>query len=140
MKNLVFRWFLVATLILLISPAYAWIQGYVAFLIIPLKNAVSAKSETSLGVVITFTGVIAAILTGLVTALPCGYLARRNPVILATFLIVSALCIPVYITLINSANLNRFLIVIRAGEFSSIVASCIVFSVLGVRLSQMKNP
>jgi len=139
MKNTAFRWFLVVILILLISPAYAWIQGYVAFLIIPLKNALLAKSGAALGMVFIFTGLIGAILTGLVTALPCGYLARRNPVLLAMLMVVSALCIPLYVTFTDSEGLNRFLIIVRTSEFVSIVASCIIFSVIGVRLSQMKS-
>ena len=96
MKENILRWGLIALLILLSPLIYTELQAYITTnAVFPVIKALSAKSKTALILIFATFNTISAILTSIITALPCGYLAGKKSKIISVFFIVSILWIPV---------------------------------------------
>jgi len=125
---------------------YSEVQGYLAanavFLVI---KAFSAKSQISLAIIFTTFNFIGAILTAIVTSLPCGYLARKQSNIIAILIIVSTQSIPTYVVFQDSSY-GRFITSVWIGQVLTCAISVFAFSEIGRRVGaksldmQMSNP
>lgn len=139
MKNDIWRWGLIAFLIVFSSLLYTEIQGYMTtYGVFPAIKALSAKSKMSLSVIFTSFNLICAILTSIVTALPCGYLARKQSRIIAILIIVSMQGIPAYIIL-QDTTYGGFVTDVWLGQFLTGVISVFVLSELGSRIAAKKQ-
>jgi hypothetical protein len=131
MTKAILRWGLIAHLILFSALIYAEVLGYLAAnAVFPAIKIFSAKSKTALVIIFTSFNFIGAILTAIVTALPCGYLARKQVKIIAILFIVSMQSIPAYVVF-QEPKIESFIAVVWLGQFITGVISVIVFTEIG---------
>jgi hypothetical protein len=135
MTKAILRWGLIVFLILFSAVFYVEVQGYLAanavFLSIKLF---SAKSKAALAIILIFFNFIGAILTSIVTALPCGYLARKQVKIIAVLFVVSMQSIPAYVVFQDPKS-GIFIIVVWLGQFLTGVISVFALSEIGSRIA-----
>ena len=62
----------------------------------PMLNLFSIKSLALFAIIFTLTNAVCAIITGCVTALPCGYLLWLNQIYVKILLVVAILCFPTF--------------------------------------------
>jgi hypothetical protein len=139
MTKTILRWGLIALLIISSSVIYTEVQGYLAanaeFLAI---KAFSPKSKMALAIIFTSFNLIGAILTAIVTALPCGYLARKQVKIIAVLFVVSMQSIPAYVVFQDQKS-GIFIIVVWLGQFLTGVISVFALSEIGSRIAAKKQ-
>jgi hypothetical protein len=131
----IIKWGLIVLLILFSALFYTEIQGYMntngAY---PVIKAFSVKSKTAAVIIFTTFNFICAILTSIITALPCGYLARRYARIIAILIIVSMQSIPAYVVFHRSIYVS-FVTSVWLGQFLTGVISVFVLSEIGSRIA-----
>jgi hypothetical protein len=139
MTKTILRWGLIALLILLSPLIYTEVQAYITTnAVFPVINAFSAKSKTALVLIFTIFNIVSAILTSIITVLPCGYLARKQSKIIAILFIVSILCIPVYVVF-QEPKVTTFIIETVLGQFVAVVFSAFIFAEIGSRLAEKRE-
>jgi hypothetical protein len=124
------RWIFIVLLTLL-SPfiyiaAMKYAHSYAAH---PIITAISATSPLQ-AIIITLFNCIAAALTAAVTALPCGYLARKHVKIITIFLIALIESFPVY-AFLHGPKHSNLLTTVLLGQLAAVVISTFVFVKLG---------
>lgn len=139
MTKSILRWSLIGILIL-ISPllcieVLTYLTTNVEFAVI---NAFQAKSKIALAIIIVIINLTSAIITALITALPSGYLARKQARIIALLFIISIECFPVY-TFFQMPQFNTFNMSVLLGQFIAVVFSVFVFAEMGGRLADKKH-
>ncbi|NVN90988.1 MAG: hypothetical protein HXX11_10335 [Desulfuromonadales bacterium] len=131
----ILRWGLIIFLILVSNLVYTEVQGYLAanaaFLAI---KAFSAKSKISLAIIFTAFNFIGAIFTAIITALPCGYLARKQSNIIAILILVSTQSIPTYVVFQDSSY-ELFITLVWIGQILTCAISVFAFSEIGRRIA-----
>jgi hypothetical protein len=106
--------------------------------VFPAIKAFSAKSKTALAIIFTTFNLICAILTSIITALPCGYLARKQSKVIAFLIIISMQSIPAYVVFQDSTS-GRFITLVWLGQFITGVISVLAFSEIGSRIAAKKQ-
>jgi len=136
MKKNILRWGLIALLIIFSPLIYTEVQAYITTnAVFPVINAFSAKSKTVLVSILTTFNFISAILTSIITALPCGYLARKQSKIIAIVFIVSILWIPVSVVF-QEPKVSTFITIVFLGQLVAVVFSALIFTEMGSRLAE----
>ncbi len=130
----VLRWAFIVFLILL-SPfiyfvALKYAHSNAAH---PIIKTLSATSPVQ-AIIITVFNSIAAALTAAVTALPCGYLARKHENILTIVLIALIESFPVYVFFNGPKHSNLFTVVML-GQLAAVVIFTFAFVKLGSRFA-----
>jgi len=139
MTKSILRWGLIALLILFSAVFYTEIQGYItSYAVFPVIKTFSAKSKTALAIIFTAFNFLCAILTAIITALPCGYLARKRVKVIALLLLVSMQSIPTYLVFQEPKILN-FITVVWLGQFVSVAISAYAFAEIGCRIAAKKQ-
>lgn len=135
MTKAILRWGVIVLLILISPLIYIEVQSFITSnAVFPVIKALSAESNTSIAIIFTIFNFACAILTAIITALPCGYLARKDPKIIAIFIIVSIQIIPVYL-IFQESKVGNFLLVVFLGQFITVVLSAFAFAVVGSRVA-----
>lgn len=139
MTKAILRWGLIVLLILFSSLIYTEVQGYITVnAVFPVIKAFSAKSKIVLALIFTTFNFICAILTAIITALPCGYLARKQVKIIAILFIVSMQSIPAYV-FFQEPKIGSFITVVWLGQFVTVVISAFAFAEIGSRIAANKQ-
>jgi hypothetical protein len=139
MKNNLLRWSLIALLLLSSPFIFVEVQSYITInAVFPVIKASSAKSKTALAIIFTSFSFICAILTAIITALPCGYLARKQVRIIAILFIVLIQSIPVYL-FFQEPKVGNFIIVVWLGQFVAVVISAFAFAEIGCRIAAKRQ-
>jgi hypothetical protein len=139
MTKSILRWGLIGILIL-ISPlicieVLTYLTTNVEFSAI---NAFQAKSKIALAIIIVVTNLTSAIITALITALPSGYIARKQTRIIAILFVISIECFPIY-TFFQMPQFNAFNMSVLLGQFIAVVFSVFIFAEMGGRLAAKKQ-
>lgn len=134
MTKTILRWGLIILLILFAPLFYTEIQGYItihgAF---PTVRAFTVESRVTLAIIFTAFNFLCAILTMIVTALPCGYLARTKAKLFAFLITVSTLYIPAYV-FFQEPEVGSFATLIWLGQLVTVAISAFAFAELGRRI------
>lgn len=135
MRNKFSRCALIIILILFAPLVYIEIQGYITInAVFPVINAFSAKSKTALVTIFTTFNLLCAILTAVITALPCGYLARKQPKIIAILIIISIESIPASL-FFQEEKVGNFIMLVSLGQFVMVVLSVFILAEIGNRIA-----
>jgi len=138
MKKNVLRWGLIFILIVFAPLIFTEVQGYITtHAAFPVLNASSAKSKTALAIFTTFN-LLSAILTAIITTLPCGYLAKKQPKIIAILFIISIQIIPLYV-FFQEPKTGSFVTIVWLGQFVAVVISAFVFAEIGSRIAAKRR-
>jgi len=137
-KNIL-RWSLIGILVL-VSPlicieVLTYLTINVEFYAI---NAFQAKSTIAFAIIIVIINLTSTIITALITALPSGYLARKQTRIIAILFVISIECFPIY-TFFQMPQFNAFNMSVLLGQFITVVFSVIIFAEMGGRLAEKKQ-
>lgn len=133
------RWGLIIFLILFSSVVYVEVQGYItAYAVFPVIKAFAAKSKVALAIIFTTFNLICAILTTVLTALPCGYLARKQVKFITILFLASMQSIPTYLVF-QEPNIWKFITVVWVGQFVSVAISAYAFAMIGSRIAAKKK-
>jgi hypothetical protein len=68
------------------------------------------------------------------TALPCGYLARKQPKIIAILIIISIESIPVFL-FFQEEKVGNFITLVSLGQFVTVVLSAFILAEIGNRIA-----
>jgi len=139
MTKTILRWSLI-TLLLISSPLiYTEVQAYLtanaAFTAI---NVFSAKSKTTLAIIFIIFNLLCAIFVAIITALPSGYLARRQPKIIAILFIFATQAIPIY-AFFEQPEIRTFSIIVMVGQLIAVVFSAFIFAQIGSRIARKRQ-
>jgi hypothetical protein len=77
---------------------------------------------------------LCAILTAIFTALPCGYLSRKQPKIISIFIIISIQSIPVLLLFLED-RVGSFVTLVWIGQFVAVVISVFILAEIGSRIA-----
>lgn len=135
MRNKYLRFGLIGILILFAPLIFVEIQGYITInAVFPVINAFTAKSKSALVAIFTIFNLLCAILTAIFTALPCGYLSRKKPKIIATLIIISIQSIPVSL-FFQEDRVGTFVTLVWLGQFVAVVMSAFILAEIGSRVA-----
>jgi hypothetical protein len=139
MTNKILRLGLI-TLLLLISPLiYTEIQAFSTTIgAFPTINALSAKSKTLLAIIFIILNLISLVMTAIITALPCGYLAKGQPKIIAILFILATQSIPLY-AFFDQQEIKNFSIIVMLGEIVAVVFTAFIFAGMGSRIAKKRQ-
>ena len=138
MTKPILRWGLIGILICFAPFIFVEVQGYITtHVAFPVLNAFSAKSKMALAIFTTFN-LLCAILTAITTALPCGYLAKKQSKIIAILIIISIQSIPVYL-FFQEPKVGTFVTVVWLGQFVAVVISAFAFAEIGSRMAAKRQ-
>jgi len=136
MKNKLLIWSLIIILLLSSPFIYAELQAYVTIhFAFPVKIILSAKSFNVISIIFIVSGAISAILTSVVVALPCAYLAWGKNKTVCAFFIVLTQAIPTY-TFFHQPTIKTFTAVVFAGELIAFIVAASIFADVGSRLGR----
>ncbi len=128
------RWAIIVFLILLAPFIYIVALKYAhSSAAHPIIKTLSATSPAQ-AIIITVFNCIAAALTTAVTALPCGYLARKHVKIISILLIALIESFPVYV-FFNGPKHSNLLAVVMIGQLVAVTIFTFVFVKLGSRIA-----
>lgn len=128
------KWGFIVVLILLSPFIYIEALQYAhSNAVSPMIKALSATSPAQ-AIIITVFNCIAAVFTAAVTALPCGYLARKHVKIITILLIALIECFPVY-AFFHGPKHSSLLTVVLLGQLAAVVISTFAFVKLGSRFA-----
>ncbi len=99
----------------------------------PIIKTLSATSPAQ-AIIITVFNCIAAALTAAVTAMPCGYLARKHVKVISILLIALIESFPVY-AFFNGPKHSNLLAVVMLGQLAAVAIFTFVFVRLGSRFA-----
>lgn len=137
-KNIL-RWSLIA-IVILVSPLIC--IEVLTYLTTNVEayaiNAFQAKSTIALAIIVVITNLTSAIITALITALPSGYLARKQARIIAILFVASIECFPIY-TFFQMPPFNAFNMTVLLGQFIAVVFSVFILAEMGSRLAAKKQ-
>ena len=135
MRNKYYRCGLIVILILFAPLIYVEILGYITSnAVFPVISAFSAKSKTAVVAIFTTFNLLCAILTAIMTALPCGYLAKKQPKIIAIFIIISIESIPVSL-FFQEEKVGNFITLVSLGQFVTVALSAFILAEIGNRIA-----
>jgi len=138
MTKSIMRLSLIVFLILFAPLIYTEVQGHITtHAAFPVLNEFSAKSRMALAIFTTFN-LLSAILTAIIIALPCGYLARKQPKLIAILFIISVQCIPVYV-FFQEPKAGSFVTNVWLGQFVAVVISAFAFAEIGSRIAAKRQ-
>ncbi|MBT0652713.1 hypothetical protein [Geomobilimonas luticola] len=138
MTKSILRWGLMGILIWIAPLIFVEVQGYITIhAAFPVLNAFSAKSIMALAI-FTIFNFLCAILTAIPTALPCGYLAKKQSKIIAILIIISIQSIPVYL-FFQEPKVGTFVTVVWIGQFVAVVISAFAFAEIGRRMAAKRQ-
>lgn len=135
MTKTILRWGLIILLILFAPLFYTEIQGYITtHAAFPTVQAFSVKSKVTLAIIFTAFNFLCAVLTLMITALPCGYLVGTKAKLLAVLITVSVQYIPTYV-FFQEPDVGSFATLIWLGQLVAVVISAFAFAELGSRIA-----
>ena len=137
-KNIL-KWGTIALLIIFSPLIYIEVLTHLTINVqLSIINAFSAKSIIPLATIIIFINVISATITAIITALPSGYLARKQAKVIAILLIIATQCVPLY-AFFSVPPYKAFTISILLGEVVAVVLLMFLFAEIGSRIAAKKQ-
>jgi len=139
MKTRILRWSLIIILIIISPLVYTEAVGYMAtHAAFPVIRALSVKSRIAASIIFITCDLICAIFTSIISVLPSGYLASKQPRIIAALLVAAIQVFPIC-SFLQSPNLGTLAVEVFWGQFIAVVVSALAFAEIGSRIAEKRQ-